>query len=227
MEAAAAHVQTNSIFDDGTGWSDFFRITGYMPGISYVTGPTRAAIGFIGTVINAIAIPIFAGLKENDSYHESIENLKKSFLWVVRGIVETKPFIGNAIAWNWDTLAYRFKGEVYKSGFLHDWRFTPGLSIFTGTLRSVRGCTGTVGGGLSEVFLRTMKLVHVPVSEIDKKIKASHSYIFESLVEIPQGLIEMIPLGDSFCPPLKRLADKIEQYKIDLGKENRPQVVAA
>ena len=142
-------------------------------------------------------------------------------------MVETKPFIGNAIAWNWDTLAHRFKGEFYKSGFLHDWRFTPLFSFLTGALRSVRGCTGTIGGGISEISLRTMKLAHVPISEIDKKIKASHSYIFESLVEIPQGLIEMVPLCDGFCPPLKRLADKIEQYKIDLWKENRPQAVEA
>lgn len=216
--AAVNAAERNNFFAEGSFWSDFFRISGYVPGISSTTGYLRAGIGALGAIINAVCIPIFSAINEEQLAKQAVENLKSSASWVVRGFVEAQPFVGNAAAWSWDSLNSRLNGARYSKGILYDWRFVPILSLLTGGLRATRGAIGSCTGLISELFYNTIKSFDNPlhIEHIDDKIAISHKFAKESALEIPEGIIEMIPLCDGFCPPLATLADKIEQKKMEL-----------
>ena len=60
-------------------WSDAFRYCGYVPFISSVTGPARAVVGTIGTVINAAVLPFVYLAGDKELTKETREKLETLF----------------------------------------------------------------------------------------------------------------------------------------------------
>lgn len=200
----------------------FYRKAGYIPFISSMTGPIRSGIGVIGFVVNAVCVPIFALFRKHEYAEQSKQYLIVSARWIIRGIVESKPFVGNALCWSWDTFNERLEGKKYLSDMLYENRFVPIVSMVTGALRAIRGAAGATVGATAEVVFRAMKKLHLRAGT-DEKIHAAHKFTKESLYEVPQGIIEAIPLCDGISPPLARIAEGFEQTKIALWKDQPHQ----
>jgi hypothetical protein len=183
----------------------------------------RILIGGIGAAVNAACIPIFHVLGKTDDRDKSISNFLESVTWISRGLIESKPIIGNSLMWSYDSFRNRLRGEYYSSGgTLFELKFTPILSFLTGALRSARGISGIAIGLGAQAYFNAMQAFTADPN-IETKLETAHTFTKESILEIPQGLLEMIPLCDQICPPLAECAQRLEQKKIELWRPPHQQ----
>lgn len=204
-------------------WSDAFRFCGYVPFFSSFTGPARAVIGTIGTVVNAIALPLVYATGDNELFKETKEKLEVSTGWIVRGVLESKPGISNGVVWSIDSLFDRIRGRGYQTGFLYDARFTPLFSVLTGAIRTGRGLCGVIVGVAAQALLSIKEIFSKTPAEIQQDKLASHKFTIESLYEIPQGILEMVPAASYLCPALEKVENIIERKKIALWQSVRSE----
>lgn len=194
--------------------------SGYIPGVSTLSGGVRVLTGTAVFVAGSIAgLSFIASAPFTEG---ALEKAKNSGLMVLlglqavtRGMVESIPVLGNVAVYAFD----RFN-DAKSNPLLNELGYLPGVSTLTGTIR--------IGYGILKfavsLIMATGIALGAPFSEHCRKWSASwlKNHALDGLLHIGRGAVESIPLiGNifSYSYDVGQAAQKILREQRQIQKQ--------